>query len=56
MNARSLTDFSAVRSADIRSTSMLEASNVTVEVPGKTLLHAVSARFAAGEVTAIFGP
>ena len=56
MNARSLTDFAAVPSADIRSTSLLEASNVTVEVPGKTLLRAVSARFAAGEVTAILGP
>ena len=61
MNARHLTDFSAVRSADIRSAdnasaSVLEATGVTVEVPGKTLLHAVSARFAAGEVTAILGP
>ncbi len=56
MNARSLTDFSAPPRADIRSTSVLEASHVTVEVPGKTLLHAVSARFAAGEVTAILGP
>lgn len=52
MNARSLTDLSVVRSA----ASVLEATGVTVEVPGKTLLHAVSVRFAAGEVTAILGP
>ena len=61
MNARSLTDFSALRSADIRSAgnisaSVLEVTGVTVEVPGKTLLYSVSARFAAGEVTAILGP
>ena len=54
MNARSLTDFSALRSPG--SASVLEAIGVTVEVPGKTLLRAVSARFAAGEVTAILGP
>ena len=56
MNARSLTDFSAVRSPVNTSASVLEATGVTVEVPGKTLLHSVSARFAAGEVTSILGP
>ena len=48
MNARSLTDFSVC--------SRLEAFGVTVEVAGKTLLRTASARFAAGQVTAILGP
>ncbi|WP_332778458.1 heme ABC transporter ATP-binding protein [Polaromonas sp.] len=49
MNARNLTDFSAVA-------GLLEAVGVGVEVPGKALLQAASAHFAAGQVTAILGP
>ena len=49
MSARNLTDFS-VRCA------WLEASGVTVQVSGKTLLKSASVRFAAGQVTAILGP
>ncbi|MDO8774527.1 MAG: heme ABC transporter ATP-binding protein [Burkholderiaceae bacterium] len=49
MNARSLADFSLLQ-------GLLEAVDVVVEVPGKTLLRAASARFAAGQVSAILGP
>ena len=49
MNARNLTDFSVP-------CAWLEASGVTVQVGGKTLLQSASARFAAGQVTAILGP
>ncbi len=49
MNARNLTDFWLACPG-------LQASGVTVEVAGKTLLRAASARFAAGQVTAILGP
>lgn len=49
MNARHLADFSV-------SCARLEACDVTVQLGGKTLLHTVSARFAAGQVTAILGP
>ncbi|UUZ76524.1 ATP-binding cassette domain-containing protein [Polaromonas sp. P1(28)-13] len=36
--------------------SLLEAVQVAVQVPGKTLLQATSAQFVAGQVTAILGP
>lgn len=49
MNARSLADFSLLQ-------GLLEAVDVVVEVPGKTLLQAPSARFVAGQVSAILGP
>jgi iron complex transport system ATP-binding protein len=49
VNARSLADFSLLQ-------GLLEAVDVVVEVPGKTLLQAASARFAAGQVSAILGP
>ena len=49
MNARNLTDFSVP-------CAWLEASDVTVQMAGKTLLQSVSAHFAAGQVTAILGP
>lgn len=49
MNARSLADFSLLQ-------GLLEAVDVVVEVPGKTLLQAASVRFAAGQVSAILGP
>ncbi len=49
MNARNLTDFSMP-------CAWLEASGVTVQMAGKTLLQSASARFAAGQVTAILGP
>ncbi|MDW5441928.1 ATP-binding cassette domain-containing protein [Polaromonas sp. SM01] len=49
MNARTLTDFSAL-------TGRLEAMEVVVALPGKTLLQAASAQFSAGQVTAILGP
>ncbi len=49
MNARNLIDFSPLA-------GLLEAVGVSVEVPGKTLLQASSAHFAAGQVTAILGP
>jgi len=49
VNARSLADFSLLQ-------GLLEAVDVVVEVPGKTLLRAASARFAAGQVSAILGP
>ena len=52
MNARNLTDFSAHPVLP----SLLEAVNVAVQVPGKTLLQATSAQFVAGQVTAILGP
>lgn len=49
MNARNMTDFSVP-------CAWLEASGVTVQMAGKTLLQSASARFAAGQVTAILGP
>lgn len=49
MNARNLTDFSVP-------CAWLETRGVTVQVRDKTLLQSVSARFAAGQVTAILGP
>ncbi|MGH8847574.1 MAG: heme ABC transporter ATP-binding protein [Polaromonas sp.] len=49
MNARNLVDFSPLA-------GLLEAVKVAVQVPGKTLLQATSAHFAAGQVTAILGP
>ena len=49
MNARNLTDF-------LPQAGMLEAVGVSVAVPGKTLLQAASARFAAGQLTVILGP
>ncbi|MFI5445432.1 heme ABC transporter ATP-binding protein [Polaromonas sp. UC242_47] len=49
MNARTLTDFSTL-------TGRLEAVDVVVALPGKTLLQGVSAQFSAGQVTAILGP
>jgi iron complex transport system ATP-binding protein len=49
VNARSLADFSLLQ-------GLLEAVDVVVEVPGKTLLQAASARFVAGQVSAILGP
>lgn len=49
MNARSLADFSLLQ-------GLLEAVDVVVEAPGKTLLQAASARFVAGQVSAILGP
>lgn len=47
MNARNFTDLPE---------GVLEAVGVGVEVPGKTLLHGMSACFMAGQVTAILGP
>lgn len=49
MNARSQADFSLLQ-------GLLEAVDVVVAVPGKTLLQAASACFAAGQVSAILGP
>jgi iron complex transport system ATP-binding protein len=53
VNARHLVDFS--RSAPLLPTQ-LEASGVAVNIFGKTLLQAASARFEAGQITAILGP
>jgi len=49
MNARNLTDFLPLA-------GMLEVAGVGVEVPGRSLLQAVSAQFIAGQVTAVLGP
>ncbi|MES2944450.1 MAG: heme ABC transporter ATP-binding protein, partial [Pseudomonadota bacterium] len=53
MNARSLTDFSK---PVVAAPQWLEATDISVTVPGKILLHPLSARFAAGQVTVILGP
>lgn len=47
MNARHFSDFAE---------GLLEAVDVGVEVPGKVLLQDISARFMAGQVSAILGP
>jgi iron complex transport system ATP-binding protein len=52
VNARNLTDFSDLHGSD----SLLQAFSVTVKVSGRALLQRASARFAAGQVTAILGP
>lgn len=49
MNARNQTDFLPL-------SGMLELVGVDVEVPGRSLLQAVSAQFIAGQVTAVLGP
>ncbi|SDM56214.1 heme ABC transporter ATP-binding protein [Polaromonas sp. JS666] len=49
MNARNQTDFLPLA-------GMLEVAGVGVEVPGRSLLQAVSAQFIAGQVTAVLGP
>jgi len=49
MNARNQTDFLPL-------TGMFEVAGAGVEVPGRSLLRAVSAQFIAGQVTAVLGP
>lgn len=49
MNARNQTDFLPLA-------GMLEVVGADVEVPGRSLLQAVSAQFMAGQVTAVLGP
>ncbi|MFS2034390.1 heme ABC transporter ATP-binding protein [Polaromonas sp. CT11-55] len=49
MNARNQIDFLPLA-------GMLEVASVGVEVPGRSLLQAVSAQFIAGQVTAVLGP
>lgn len=49
MNARNQTDFLPLH-------GLLEVAGVRVEVPGRSLLQAVSAQFMAGQVTAVLGP
>jgi len=49
MNARNMHDFSLIA-------GLLEVVGVGVEVPGRALLRAASAQFAAGQVTAVLGP
>lgn len=53
MNDHSLMDFSAPSRV---APQYLKATGVAVAVQGKTLLHPLSASFAAGQVTAILGP
>lgn len=49
MNARNMHDFSLIA-------GLLEVVGVGVQVPGRALLQAASAQFAAGQVTAVLGP
>ena len=59
MNARNMADFSAAAVDGRLPTTggaQLGATVVSVSLPHKTLLHATSTQFCAGQVTAILGP
>lgn len=58
MNARNMVDLSPAAPPSIRTEAGagLAASGVSLKLAHKTLLHATSAQFSAGEVTAILGP